>query len=283
MDKIKIICYTDFMKMEHEKLFSSPEILHAHTFRTVKHDITFDVNSGYLEITYLKYGRVRFLYGDTILDCSEGDVFCNPFDRFSRITADSPHEHHTFGIRFSTDRGIPFSVPPKISDPVSATKIAKIIDQIILFYNDSPRNELRLTSLIYAALDLANDASRQDVYFKRNITPGDLHYVEQIKRFIVENIDCKISLSDIAERIGITPEYLCTIFRKVTGKTIVQHLNLVKLDKIRSLVQNTGVSLKTAGEAVSLFDVNYISRMFRKYYGISFSELRRKEPFIRVR
>ena len=68
----------------------------------------------------------------------------------------------------------------------------------------------------------------------------------------------------------------------MTGTTIISYINRLKLEKIKNLVINKGISLRQAGESVGIYDENYLSRLFKQYYGKSISELK-KYPDWRLR
>ena len=110
---------------------------------------------------------------------------------------------------------------------------------------------------------------------KENSSYANLLYVKRAKKYIAENVNRTIRVDEIAATLNITPQYLCTLYKKVTGTTIVNYINRLKLENIKNLVVNNGISIRQAGESVGLYDESYISRIFKKYYGLNLSELKK--------
>ena len=65
------------------------------------------------------------------------------------------------------------------------------------------------------------------------------------------------------------------IFKEITNESIIQYINRLKLDKIKVLVELKGLTIEQAGDIYGIHDKNYISRMFKKYYGHTLSELKK--------
>jgi AraC-like DNA-binding protein len=67
--------------------------------------------------------------------------------------------------------------------------------------------------------------------------------------------------------LGITPEYLCTVFKKSTGETVMRFVNRLKLNGVRSLMESERVPLYNAAEHFGFSDPNYVSRLYVKLFG----------------
>ena len=74
---------------------------------------------------------------------------------------------------------------------------------------------------------------------------------------------------DIAAHLGITPEYLCSIFKKSEGVSIMHFINTVKLTSIRSLMEKDGLTLAQAAHLYGYADPNYVSRLHKQYFHIN--------------
>ena len=110
-------------------------------------------------------------------------------------------------------------------------------------------------------------------YFERNAamaTPA-----EKVKAYIVEHIREEIPVTSIAEHVHMNNCYLTRIFKKETGKSIVQYI-LEKKMEIAKMELVT--SDKTIGEiAMDLGYLNYgsFSRAFTKHVGVSPKEYKK--------
>lgn len=83
-----------------------------------------------------------------------------------------------------------------------------------------------------------------------------------------------LSLNRLAGTACLTSSYLSALFHKKTGKTIVQYINDVRLEKAARMMEDPSVRLYQISDAAGYDDVKYFSRQFRKKYGVSHSQYR---------
>ncbi|WP_041741769.1 helix-turn-helix domain-containing protein [Caldicellulosiruptor kronotskyensis] len=76
-------------------------------------------------------------------------------------------------------------------------------------------------------------------------------------------------LSDIAEVCGISPNYFCKIFKEETGKSFVDFLNELRINKAKELLLSTNLKSYEVAEKVGFSDYKYFSMIFKKYTGLS--------------
>lgn len=110
------------------------------------------------------------------------------------------------------------------------------------------------------------------------VSPGNRRYCNRAKTFVSENIHRRLTVGEVAAAVGISKNYLTNIFSASEGLPLVEYINRRKLSYMLELIRRYGYTLAQAGEQVGLGDVNYISRIFRRYYGMSFSEYRYNLP-----
>lgn len=118
-------------------------------------------------------------------------------------------------------------------------------------------------------------ALAQEEVGENGISPANHRYCSQIKAFISENIGRKISVSEVAKTVGLSKNYLTNIFSTSEGITLTEYINRRKLSYMVELIRRYGYTLAEAGEHVGYTDVNYISRMFKRYYGMTVTEYKR--------
>ncbi|MFT3983168.1 MAG: response regulator [Lachnospiraceae bacterium] len=85
----------------------------------------------------------------------------------------------------------------------------------------------------------------------------------------------ELSIQMIADHTDLSPNYLCTLFKKQTKSTINDFLNKVRLDKARILLEKTDLKLYEISEMTGITDSNYFSTLFKNEYGMSPSGYRR--------
>lgn len=115
----------------------------------------------------------------------------------------------------------------------------------------------------------------QEVIGGDGISPANHRYCTQAKAFVSENIGHRISVSEVADAVGLSKNYLTNIFSESEGITLTEYINRRKLSYMVELIRRYGYTLSEAGEHVGYTDVNYISRMFKRYYGMTVTEYKR--------
>ncbi len=95
-----------------------------------------------------------------------------------------------------------------------------------------------------------------------------------VKRYIRNHLSTKITLLDIAKHVGYSPNYLDTVFKKVSGISVVNYLISERINEAKRLIEEGVLSLQDIAFAVGFEDYNYFSRTFKKHAGNSPTEYR---------
>ena len=103
-------------------------------------------------------------------------------------------------------------------------------------------------------------------------SPGNRRHCARAKAYISQNIDRRITVAEIAEAIGVSKNYLTNVFSSSEGIPLTEYINRSKLSYMMILVRRYGYTLAQAGKHVGFTDVNYISRIFKRYYGMTVTE-----------
>jgi AraC family transcriptional regulator, melibiose operon regulatory protein len=105
-------------------------------------------------------------------------------------------------------------------------------------------------------------------------------YVRKSLEFIHHNYDRRIKISDIASFVNVNSNYLQRIFKKQKSQTIIEYLTCLRMEKAKLLLKNTDISVTDITEYIGINSRQYFSYLFRKYYGISPTELRKKSEYL---
>lgn len=81
-----------------------------------------------------------------------------------------------------------------------------------------------------------------------------------------------LSLSALAKEVQITPNYLGRLFRESTGKTVVAHLNQVRVEKAAELMRTTNLTVADIHPRVGISHASYFAKVFREWAGMTPSE-----------
>lgn len=139
----------------------------------------------------------------------------------------------------------------------------------------------RIGEVIYYARDLSqihNYLSDLIGRFRENQNSLDSlgRTVLAIETYIQTNFDKNISVSEIAEKVFLTPNYLCYLYKSRTGKTINQYIQEVRMEHARKLICESNLKIGSIARELGFANQNYFTRLFTKTYGDSPSQYRNK-------
>lgn len=87
--------------------------------------------------------------------------------------------------------------------------------------------------------------------------------------FVDKNYALQISLEEISDVVNMNPSYFCRVFKKVTGKTLMEYINYVRVWKAENLLTSTEKSILDISVETGFSSVSYFNRVFKKSKGTS--------------
>ena len=88
------------------------------------------------------------------------------------------------------------------------------------------------------------------------------------------DLTADLSLSTLSHIQNLSPGYLSALFRRETGQTLTDFVNKRRMDFARHLLQTTTLQIQTIAQHCGITDVQYFSRLFKKYTGMTPKEYR---------
>ena len=252
---------------------SLPTLSFAHIFSADTYENEFAPKENFIEITYISEGSITLEWDSQKVFLHKGDVLCQMYDKHLMVTADAYHEHHTVGVRVqwksetSIANGLylPLITPAEIGTGKIQNIINQLIDEQFSYRNCRAKCTAKVFSLL-CEIDACNRKA------KRISLPSEHMYAQMAKEYIHENIHTPISQAEVAAHLGISPEYLCTVFKKAEGITLIRYCNQIKLQKIEELMKRENMRLHKAAALYGYSDPNYVSTLFKRYNGHSITK-----------
>lgn len=96
--------------------------------------------------------------------------------------------------------------------------------------------------------------------------------VMQLKKtfqLIDDAYDQPLTLGDLAAAAGLTPNYFCRFFQKITNRSPIDYLNHYRIEAACIRLARSGESITEIALATGFNDISYFIKTFRKYKGIS--------------
>ena len=104
-------------------------------------------------------------------------------------------------------------------------------------------------------------------------------YRAQTLKNIVEYLNAhfteQLRLNDVAARFGLSPQYFCTFFRENLGKTMVQHINFLRIEQASRLLRETDRAIMDIAFSVGFENFSYFIKRFREVFGCTPSQYRK--------
>ncbi len=94
--------------------------------------------------------------------------------------------------------------------------------------------------------------------------------VASARRFIYERLsDRALQVRDIATHCGVSRRLLETRFAQAVGRTLLQELTNVRMERARTLLRETFDTVNGIAAACGFTDANYFTKAFRRWHGVS--------------
>ncbi|MBE7009878.1 MAG: helix-turn-helix domain-containing protein [Ruminococcaceae bacterium] len=258
-------------------------------------DATVD-EDGYIHITY---DRER---GDSLKSLDEAYSKAREI-LYARITEDDiiagrPHSEKSMlkGIisklgKYSEEKENPFHEFERFTDAELAEHLLQshpehLVEKIFGYYPINCVNMHQLEATRFDELVEALDRDRGDklkivtelVTIVRSVSEFKIDkfpVVETVKQIIMANKDKDLSVTEIAEKAGISKHYMMHLFKKVTGTTLTEYKNALKIACAKKLLISSSKSMAAISQECGFGSSSYFSKVFLQSEKISPSEYRR--------
>ena len=101
--------------------------------------------------------------------------------------------------------------------------------------------------------------------------------VREAVTYIRFNIDQPLSLSHIADTLGVHPSHLSRAFKKELGMTLTEYINKLRIEEAKYLLDQGNVSVTDAALSVGFTDPNYFSKVFTKWEHVTPHDYRKRK------
>lgn len=99
---------------------------------------------------------------------------------------------------------------------------------------------------------------------------------ELAREYVEEHYYENLMLADVAQKVGISPGYLSTLFQKEMEKGFVDYLNEVRIEHACTYLQQNLLKTYEVAYRVGFKDEKYFSKVFKKIKGQPPSEYRKQ-------
>jgi AraC-like DNA-binding protein len=236
------------------------------------------------EFTYQNPTNVLHLYGYAgriRIDSREyrlrpGDLTCIQAGSIYSIQSESPGKHWCIHFRASAEGGATFELPDLVSLGANSLvlreqirKIASLVHCIGVgakgeWIHLEARHRLKV--LLLSIHNLLEQGGRLS-------TRTNLDW-ERLLSWIEEHLDRPVSTAEVARLAGVGTNTLARRFKQRHLATLGQYVLLKRIDRAKSLLETTTLTVNEIGASVGIGDPQYFNKQFRKVAGLSPSRYR---------
>lgn len=216
----------------------------------------------YYELTVVLRGRFFYEVNGEAFEVEAGDAI---FVR-ANSTRTRPAESYVDYVSFNFRSGDEFCLPPLIKNAlVGETRLLlEACDRIDEeYYLDNNEKKGHLLAALLAILE------------ERVKREGQNPLTVKITSYINANFSKKITLDEIGRLTFFSPIYCDTVFKRDTGRSIIDYQLELRIDEAKKYLINGSFSLGQIAETVGFDDYNYFCRVFKKRTGSTPTEYKR--------
>ena len=165
-----------------------------------------------------------------------------------------------------TESGVYYLAQPQI--------LRSVMEQILASAkSDSPVKGLDLSALTYSFLTnlrkLVSPAHGNSIDSRYSRLAPIFAYVE-------DHYAEAITLKQLADLMGVTPQHLCTLFRKIMNTRIFEYINLVRIQKSKEmLLSQPSLAIRDVAHQNGFEDVSYFCYIFKRIEKITPGDFRK--------
>jgi len=220
----------------------------------------------YYDLTFILEGSITYFVDGTKYVLNKNDaVFIKPGMVRERMECRKPVRYVSFNFEVFDDFNptLPIYLPNSVSSDI------KRIIQIFPYNHVLPDNFSKpkvINILNFILLELLEKKHCQ----------SQNPYVDKIIKIIDERLTEKLSLQSISNELGLTKEYISYIFKKETGKNLINYINEQKLILAKEFVAYSGMPLVEISQTLGFDNYSYFSRLFKKHFDCTPISMRKK-------
>lgn len=217
---------------------------------------------------YVTSGKGVFELNGRVYKIHRGMIFYIPPEAEPHYAPDAndPWSYEWLGFagsnaeRFLSLSGISESHPIYEDD---ALALKSYFDDIVNEYNLKGNLDLYCLSEAYALFSRMIVTSETT---NTNLSAKETHLLAA-KEYILNNFEFEIKVDDVASNVGVSANYLASVFKELDHSSTKSYLTKVRMEKARLYLMTGQYKVKEVAAMVGYKNQLHFSSEFRKYYG----------------
>lgn len=147
------------------------------------------------------------------------------------------------------------------------------------YFQNSTINILAISKLISRrnVLNWLENHKKNIIRQLEQLTSSKSQLAEKARNYVIQNIDQRIMLQDVAEYVNLTPNYLSALFKKTFNCNFVDFINEVKMERACTLIHEGKYKIYEISFMLGYDNPYYFTKVFKKQMGLTPTEYQRKK------
>ena len=151
-------------------------------------------------------------------------------------------------------------------------KYNKDLETFALKNNEYINKEDDFDNLLYFGEKIVRGYSNK---FTSVLKQNDHELIEDALEYINNNFNKKLTLQGVANKLHISRNYLCHLFKVQTGYKFCEYINLQRVNRAKELIEENKKTLEFISFDCGFSSQSHFSTTFKKYVGLTPNEYKK--------
>lgn len=223
---------------------------------------------GFHDLIYVYKGRAVYYMDGKPFKLEQGDMLYAPKGIVRKAYTDLEDLMHCYAFNFQIYNpsgeisGLPIPPVTKIGLDTDLIELYREFNQAWLEKEEGYMLKCRAIFMLIL--------HKLIIFHKRSMLhPRPDARIRKVKEHISMNYSGKITVDMLAETINLNPVYFGAFFKKHTGYSVKEYINLIRIRKSRDLLSTGEYSVKETAYLCGFEDIYYFSKVFKRITGTS--------------
>ncbi|MDF2717632.1 MAG: AraC family transcriptional regulator [Paenibacillus sp.] len=216
-------------------------------------------------------GSFTYTVGGDKLELHRGDVLYVPEGLMRSARGGQRDPHHMYVAHFRLQENANDYSIPLLQDreyrylqPFSGDYLKTRFSLLTQHWLRKPAYyETIYHSILLEMLSIVNGESDS-----RNVPTKSYSIAMQIQDYVLNHYRENITIAALSQNVRRTPNYISTIFRQVTGQTITEYTQQIRIAEACNMLINSQMTVGEISEYLGFCEQSYFNKVFKKVTGL---------------
>lgn len=242
-------------------------------------------HNGY-ELYFLIDGSRRFLIKNNFYKIEKGDLLLISPGILHKTLDESPSEYKRLVINFPEEIldnvigkvGVSENFAKKDAIILRDSSVLSTVNEEISFLEDVANNsdnssgefEFMSLSVLYRLIYFLT--SGKSILPDTKINEKESELISGVLDYINRNYTHSITLNELSVKFYMSEFHLCRSFKKSTGRTIVEYINYLRIEKAKKILSENRKIIKDVAKMCGFKSISHFNHVFKEYENVNPSQ-----------